>query len=34
MDWTITVIPYAPRYPEVHDTLESRRFTVLVARCV
>ncbi len=21
MDWTITVIPYAPRYPEVHDTL-------------
>ena len=24
-------IPYAPRYPEVHDTLESRRFTVLVA---
>ena len=31
MDWTITVIPYAPRYPEVHDTLESRRFTVLVA---
>ncbi len=25
------VIPYTPRYPDVHDTLERARFTVLVA---
>ena len=24
-------IPYTPRYPEVHETLESTRFVVLVA---
>ena len=24
-------IPYAPRYPEVHETLERTRFVVLVA---
>lgn len=31
MDWTITEIPYSPRYPEVHDVLEAKRFVVLVA---
>ena len=25
------IIPYRPRFPEIHETLESRRFTVLVA---
>ena len=28
---TEVIIPYTPRYPEVHKTLESRRFVVLVA---
>ncbi len=28
---TRVTIPYAPRYPAVHDKLESRRFVVLVA---